>query len=146
MALPFADFFVGVVCVPIVNLKFTAPDRQLARLEKSGDVLKLVDIFRETGFNPSRPAIQIFGIVSPPTFQSILSCSRLSQDRLFQTILDDEFPTIRGNFNILCVEGRRRIEAARLFLGNDAWWTFKLHCIGECKSGIPLQKRNEYCG
>lgn len=141
MPLPFADFLVGIIRVPITNLIFANPSLdQTARSEDSRNIIKLLKVFRETGLNPSEPANQIFGIISPANLQKVILCSRLSKDSLSRTILDDDFPMVRGSFQILCAEGRCRIEAAQLLLGRDAWWTIKLHCIRKCESKTLSQR------
>lgn len=48
MTRSFADRLVGVVHVPIANLRFSPTGSDyLSRSEKSGDVLRLVHIFQE---------------------------------------------------------------------------------------------------
>lgn len=56
MLAPFADHLVGIVRVPVAKLRFAPTGlHHLSRSEKSGDVLRLVHVFRETGFHPFEP-------------------------------------------------------------------------------------------
>lgn len=136
MPLNFTDHhLVGIVRVPVANLILAFPGpEQLRRSEKSNDVLELVRIFQEVGFHPSASINQISGVISSDDLRNLLLSSNLSKECLLQTLHKQDFPFVAGNFKILYTEGRRRIEAARFFLGDDAWWTIKLHCIGRTTS------------
>lgn len=131
---PFVDHLVGIVRVPVDNLRFVSPHSHTGSLEhpeNSKTTARLVKVFRETGWEPSDSKHQIFGIINPSTFNALLRYSSLSRDGFRQTILSGQYPLVNGDFEVLCVEGRRRVAAAQALLGREAWWTIKLHCISQ---------------
>lgn len=129
----FAQDFVGVVRVPAENLVFlpthAGPAGTSNRLERAQDILKLVRVYQDTGLDPSHPTHQIFGIVTPGDLHKLSRAACTSPENLLQTAIMGRIPLVTGGFQVLCVEGRRRIEAAKLIRGGDTWWTIRLHCI-----------------
>lgn len=142
----FTEYFVGVVRLPAANLFFLpTPAGATARLDKADDVLKLVKVFQDTGLDPSRLTHQIFGVIQPSELQKLRKAACLSPDNLLQTALAGRPPLVSGDFQVQCMEGRRRVEAAKLLLGESAWWTIRLHCMPDgqlSRSPIPCASFN----
>lgn len=135
MAVPSADHLVGIIRVDLDNLSFLpSHSNEPSRLETSQDVLRLLRIFVETGWEPSSPANQLIGFITTESLKPILSSLDISRDDLLRTVVANEFPMATGNFRVVCSEGRRRVEAARAFLGKEAWWTVRLYCVASGES------------
>lgn len=141
MAVPSADHLVGIIRTDLDNLDFLPlSSNEPSRLEKSQDVLRLLRIFTEAGWEPSSPANQLIGLVTTESLKPILSLLNMSCDDSLQTVVANEFPMATGSFRVLCSEGRRRVEAARAFLGKGAWWTVRLYCVAS--GGLLLHHKS----
>lgn len=134
---PFEKYLVGVVRVPAANLIFPpvqgSTNGATARLEKASDITRLVQIFRDTGFDPSRTTNQIFGIIQPRDLKKLQQSAQVSAESLLESAMTGRIPLIVGDYEVLCLEGRRRVEAAKMLLARDAWWTIRLHSAPDGK-------------
>lgn len=68
------------------------------------------------------------GAVRFGAFEKMLRALQLSREELLQKNMLGEYPFLRGDFKIWCLQGRRRAFAARIAFGEEAWWTIKLFC------------------
>ncbi|KAK1974589.1 hypothetical protein LZ30DRAFT_572326, partial [Colletotrichum cereale] len=99
----------------------------LGRLEDKRIALRLAKHFKEVGVKPNDQANQIKGIIDLRTYQYIRDRLNLSKERLKQTVFEKQYPFVDGGCVVSCHNGRHRVEAAKLLMGDKASWTIRLH-------------------
>lgn len=136
-------YLVGIVTLPVSCLQFPLPSDvdHLGRLEDERVAYRIANHFRQVGIKSEEPGNQIRGIIDGPNYQSIRDHLNLSADQLKQTLFQQIYPVVHGEYTVHCTDGRHRIEAAKLLRGTQATWTVRLHFFphGELRSTIPRQ-------
>src|SRR5438045_1384574 len=123
----------GSARVPIQNLIFSNGCRELSQ----SNVHRLVDIFYTQDCLRCDWENRINVVISKSELAIVLEASHLTSKELLIHRDDDEPPLliVPDGIQFTCLEGRHRIEAARRFLFDDAWWTVNIH--DECETKRP---------
>ncbi|KAH8587548.1 hypothetical protein B0O99DRAFT_694426 [Bisporella sp. PMI_857] len=125
---------VGIGIISVHSLTFFSPNQpnQPFDREKDDSITDfLVEVYRKSkkGCDRANPKFYISAVVCENELMNILEFSSLTLSNLQRSTVDATYrPSLHtGGSKLLCLFGKHRIEAAKLFLHpQDAWWTIEL--------------------
>ena len=117
-------YLVGIIKVPLSAFTFQ-PD--VGREESRTIVKRLSNVFRRTRCRSQKWENHVKGLIDRDTFAAVLARLNCTEDQFRSTIHRREFPRVRLDGRILCLDGRHRLAAAKRAFGKGVWWPVKLY-------------------
>ncbi|KAH8600139.1 hypothetical protein B0O99DRAFT_590536 [Bisporella sp. PMI_857] len=122
---------IGIGAISLDSLIFNSSDQPFNRQKDDRIIASLVEGYQKSrnGCDRGNPKFYISAVVRGNELMNILEFSSLTLSNLQRSTTDTNYrPTLyTGGSKVLCLFGRHRIEAAKLFLhSQDAWWTIEL--------------------
>ncbi|KAI3326657.1 hypothetical protein HD806DRAFT_532293 [Xylariaceae sp. AK1471] len=115
---------VGIIKVPLCAFTY---EPEQGRAESPAIVKRLSDLFRKTRCRPSLWENHVKGRITSQTLEGILATLNFTQEQLHSTIYQGDYPLVHLKKEIICLDGRHRLAAARKVFGDKVWWPVKLY-------------------
>lgn len=131
---------VGIIRVPLSAFTYRPG---IGREESRAITKRLANVFRKTPCQSHQWENHVKGLIDRPTLEAILATLHCTTEQLRATIPRREFPRVRLNGQILCLDGRHRLAAAKRAFGKGVWWPVKLYYAapGRLKTPPPPLRR-----